>query len=467
MTNRADDALEGAVASILSAKDVVDLLAVLLTICRRHPGELTAAGQDRALRARRIRVSEEAAAVFSSRGLTARTRSFAIDALRQAENVAEAARALALGIDLAVRGRDSRDYVRLCLKFGTRTLQEGDPYPTPSANLAAMYGPGGFSRRPRRGSEGTAVDCVEGLALWPSKVAYPFDVVYDTVAGSYLDAALDQSLDVLTVSPNQSLANEFAVDSHSPSGFFGVRVIDCGRQDDIICRAIKRAHGLSVNIVITPELSSTPDTLARIVGALQEVAEGGSRRSPGVVVAGGAHMEVDGKRVNRMTTVYAGRSPYFVTHDKVAKYAMDIPEGETVVEHEEDIDRSVQLRIHAGITWSMVTLICADFLDPTVVRAVSDLCPRIVVVPAMSRKTADFERRIGELIANCQAFVAVVNGPAEWIVGSGVRSAVTLFGMPLADSSKAVLPLTPDLSAEAPFTSHFESRTRGAKFIAL
>lgn len=467
MTTGAEREFERAVLGIQSAKDVVDLLAVLLAVCRRHPGDVVAAGQSRELRARRAQMIEDAAAMFTSLALTDRTRSFAIEALRQAPDVVEAARALALGVDFAVSGRDTKDYVRLCLKFGTRTLVEDSPYPTPSVDLSAMYGPRGFSRRPRDGNAGTAFDRVDGLALWPSKATYPFDVVYDTVAGSYLDGALEESVDILAVSPNTAWENEFEVCNASASGIFGVRVLNDARQDDIIEKAIRLASEKNVDIVITPELSNTPETVERIRETLRDIGENSDRPCPSIVIAGGAHLQVGEKRVNRMTTIYAGRSPYLVTHDKVAKYAMAIPAGSTVVELEEDIDRSVELRIHAGVNWSMVTLICADFLEPTVVRAVSDLCPRVVVVPAMSMKTGDFERRIGEVISNCQALVVVANGPTDWFTGLGSRAAVAVFGLPLADSSAAVLCLTPAASAEAPFVSYFKSRRRIAEFIVL
>jgi hypothetical protein len=66
--------LKQAIDDIDKARDVVDLLVVLLKICRRHASEVVAAGQDREMR-RQIRqeaaqVAEKPAALQSSQSIS-------------------------------------------------------------------------------------------------------------------------------------------------------------------------------------------------------------------------------------------------------------------------------------------------------------------------------------------------------------------------------------------------------------
>ncbi|MGH3958943.1 hypothetical protein [Mycobacterium sp.] len=456
-TGHTDSELRDAVTGIKAALDVVDLMVVLLKICRRHASAVMAASQDEKKREqlwkRAARLEEAAAKTFTSKGLSSKTRTFAIDTLNRASDLALTARALALGVDMAMQDLDPKAYSKLCAKWGTRVLQEGDPYPTPSADLDSMYGPGGFSARPRANA-GTAVDRVDGLALWPSS---PLRVIYDTDAGTHLDDALGQTVDILAVSPNSNLGDfDFALSANKS---FRLQVKDTNGQDGIVQRALQKASALNADILVTPELSCTTSTVGLIVKTLAGLGD----RRPRIVIAGGSHIRIGKKHWNRLSTIYTGHNPYVVTHDKIGRYAISLPGGQ---ECEENISRSTELRIHAGINWSMIPLICADFLTDYVVDAVSDLCPRLVVVPSMSSKTGDFGRRMGEVISKTQALVAVVNGPPEWPSGKPpyvTKAPVVVIGLPLADSRKWLIERSAKPSAKAPYTVLFRSLKRTAR----
>ena len=124
--------LEQAIARIDVADDVVDLLVVLLEICRRHAREVLSAGQTRERREAAAQIEDKAALAFTGKGLTDATKELAKTTLIDAANLALAARALALGIDRGVLGRDPKAFVKLCAKGQPcRVLKEGDPYPDP------------------------------------------------------------------------------------------------------------------------------------------------------------------------------------------------------------------------------------------------------------------------------------------------------------------------------------------------
>lgn len=445
--------LNDAIEAIEKAEDIVDLLTILLRICRRHASAVVAAGQGATTRGQRERLKRGAAAAFTSNVLSSRTRQFAINRLKEAADLAVAARGLALGIDLAVQTRDPTAYRSLCCKWGERVLKEGDPYPTQTADIAPMYGGGGgLSRRPGANAA-TAFDCVDGLALWRF---CPLRVVYDTVAGAQLDNALlgRQQVAILAVAPNASLGEfDWARLKITRNGFFRLGVLNTGSQDTAVRDALQLASLVDADIVVTPELSSTPRTVKLLQKALGGIGYG----RPRIVIAGGAHLRIQGKRVNRMSTIYAGATPSPIPHDKIGEYKLSL-QGKDCVEN---ISRSTELRIHAGINWSMIPLICADFLENEVVEAVANLYPRLVVVASMSRKTADFELSMAQVIRKCQALVAMVNGPHDWF---SAKPPVVVIGMPLGDPVKRIIRLSPT-GVSAPYRVLFRSGSRAAQFV--
>jgi hypothetical protein len=475
--------LNQAVADINAADDVVDLLVVLLKICRLHAEEVLAAGQDLTKRAQirqeAARAQQQAASAFTSRVLSAATKQLVTNGLQQATDFAVAARAWALGIDMAM-GPETKVYSQLCAKppNAIRILKEGDPYPTASVKLSPMYGGNvGFSRKPRR-STATAFDRVGGLALWPSASSQPLTVIYDTVAGAYLDRALVQrdTVDILAMVPNRDFWSEFDIAQQSNGQFFGVQPKDPVTQDAAVVAALGAARAQDVDIVVLPELSCTPNTVSLIKAELTKMSGG----RPRVVIAGGSHIVTGtGGRRNRMSTIYADLNLPEVTHDKIGEFVFTTkdPRTKKPVKWEEGITRSTELRIHAGINWSMIPLICADLLDDAVVDAVADLCPRLVIVPSMSAKTGDYEMSMGAVIRKSQALVMVVNGPPEWTDPPDpaqpgkkpplrLTAPVVIVGMPLAKGWITTLATPPPPPAAGPpYTVLFRSQQCQVNFI--
>lgn len=453
MSEDADAELQQAIDDIDKARDVVELLVVLLKICRRHSNALLAANRNwLQLRDEAGRLEAMATKTFTSRVLSPQTKGLAKETLQQASDFAVAARALALGVDMAMKSHYPHTYRtvyrQLCAKVAVRELEADDPYPTTTFDLGPMYGSaGGFSRPPSRNAA-TAVDCVDGLALWPS--GQPVRVIYDTEAGARLDLALDQAVNILAVSPNQKTSEfDFTV---TGSKFFPVAVRKTQNQDEIVQNTLQIAAERGVNIVVTPELSSTTDTVELIK---QNIADGW----PPIVIAGGRHTRIEGQHVNRLTTIYTGPNPLVREHDKIGAFEF--------FGFAEDISLSSSLRIHVGTKWSMIPLICADFLEPKVVRAVADLCPRLVVVPSMSKETGDFQRSMGEVLGRSQPLILLVNGPHEWVNGPQEsdtdKAPVVVIGLPFKEDW--ILKKSPNPSDAAPHMVLVSSATRGAEFI--
>jgi hypothetical protein len=462
---------ESLINQVEAAEDLVDVLAALLSTCRAHASELAHMIQDaasRKLMARRVREVREA---LPSVAVGEHEKHILCERLRSAASFVEEARIIALGIDQKVRHVDKTRYNVLCAAGGVRTLKDLDPIPTPEQDLQSMHGDHGFSMRPRNAGSILAVDRVDGLTLWNASEFGILQVIYDPVAGAALDNALASTVEMLVVAPNKDYPAEFNPGTQSEDGFFGVTVKDVARQDQILEEGLAYCAAEEIGILVLPELAATQNFDDMVRSAL--AADGGAGGSPTVVVGGSRHLNDRGRRVNRLSVIYRlGR--HTVHHDKAAHYVSGPAEVrtesglETNRLGEENIHRSDTFRIHAGIDWSMIPLICADFLDEVIVKAVATLHPRLVVVSAMSLKTEMFDRSADTVIAACQATVAIANGPAQWSSNSQVtdRSDVAVFLLPFADPASATVRVRPDPDAAPPYRVLFRSATRSAQLLA-
>lgn len=459
---------------VFAAEDVLDILTATLLVCRAHPDELADMIQSRSAEmARRV---AQVGALLPSVAVDDERKRLLADRLAAAASYVEEARIIAVAIDLMVRSAGEGRYGALCAALPIRTLEAGDPVPTPAFDLKDVFGNQRFSSRPRPSI--TAVDQVPGLRLWPASGFGFLKAIYDPVAGAALDAAMGTVVDMLVVAPNKDFPSEFTIGSQSGDGFFGVAVKDVAGQNLILNDGLAHCATEKIGMLVLPELCATEDFEATICGALSS---GDSDDGwPAMVVGGSRHLADGDRRVNRLSVVYrlprrrrtvhhdqAVDEVETIHHDKVARFILGPPEVPTPqgpalnTAGEENIHRSNTIRIHAGAQWSMIPLICADFLDRDVVQAVATLHPRLVIVSAMSQKTSGFVLSADTVIAACQSTVAIANGPAQWTApeGTAESSDVAVFVLPLEDPADGTvrIRIRPAPDAEAPYRVRFTS----------
>ena len=455
---------------------MVDVLTALLADCRAHAAELAPSIQTRLGRSRQVQALLEVRDHMPSLAAVSEvTKAYISSLLTEAENYIEIAYALALGIDLAIRTEKASLYSVMCQGRGVRVLRDLDPYPTPDVPLKQIIPGDGYSRLPRDGGSVLAVDRVQGLALWNSSEYGALQAIYDPIAGKALDLALVSTFDVLVVAPNKELLTEFNFAPTPGPGFFGVAVKDVARQKQILSDALRYCALHGIEILLLPELAATADFEVVIKEALSEADDGASPATscPSVVVAGSQHVLADGSQVNRLSTIYR-HELHTVHHDKVAPYVMGSSEvlvnGKLEPNRwgEEDICRANYVRLHAGVRWSMVPLICADFLDEFVVKAVAALHPKLVLVASMSHQTTDFDRSAGTVISACQAVVVVANGPVEWPSEEehGTRASIAVVALPVSDPRLATQRINVPQGLAAPYTVHFQSKSRSVRLLS-
>ena len=454
---------------VAAVRDRVDLLRLLLAVCRTHRDQLRTMNGDREQRSVATARTREARAHFASALVNRSARDYLHQQL-SADDYPQAARIVAVAIDQVVRSQDPRKYRTMCAKYGLRILEDLDPIPTPVFPVTETFGKGGLSTPPRESP--WAVDRVVGLALWDSSAHGSLQVIYDPIAGEALNNALHSEIEALTVTPNRSLAAEFTPGSSTPTGFFGIHVIDVEKQNAAFRASLRYCSEHEIDILVLPELAGTEDFPAILTQSTDS--------HPRVVIAGSRHMTDDGLHVNRQTVWYR-HTNHLVCHDKSGRFFVGAPvvESDGVSEPNsaamEDIDYGQTIRLHAGTDWSMAPLVCADFLDENVVRAVADLHPRLVVVSAMSPKTSPFELSSATVIAACQATVIVANGPLDLRSAAHAQTSpltdadcatVAIFALPLSDPGQATIRVRPTASTSAPHLVHFRSARRTAELLS-
>lgn len=97
----------------------------------------------------------------------------------------------------------------------------------------------------------------------------------------------------------------------------------------------------------------------------------------------------------------------------------------------EDIDPGRVITVNWSAGWSMVTLICKDFLDFGLIALLAQLRPSFVFVVAFSDSTALFEANATTIATNCQATVVVCN----FVPGSTTHPSATV-ALPLSNSGR-------------------------------
>lgn len=97
-----------------------------------------------------------------------------------------------------------------------------------------------------------------------------------------------------------------------------------------------------------------------------------------------------------------------------------------------------ELRVFRAHEFTVAVVICMDALEMRLWPRLADLGVNLIVIPAMSEKTASMASNAGLVVASCQAFVVLANGPASMLGhqrGSPDRHEAGFIG-PYADATQ-------------------------------
>jgi hypothetical protein len=381
--------------------DVDELCACFLRACRRSAAalrEARSAGLDRSLAGWRATLADAFRTVLRTpvatlEGLATRTSLEVLwerlhGSLPERPDIAAVmvARVCADAIDEAVGHR----FVDCFRRRARWRLQPGDPFPVAEPPLRDVFGRHLTTHPDVRD---LPIDRTARLALAPH--ADGVELVVD------LDAPLTVPGETAVVAaclPHGAPARELAFDPDPEKGqFFGVRPRDEVAAIAAARDLVKQALAAGANLIVFPELAVT----AAGLDAIEAMVAGRDV----VVVAGSRHAVVDGAPRN-IATLLAGGARWpsakfnpFVLGDLVEGIAS--APAQVVVRGA--IDKA------GRYAWSLAVLVCKDFLSPGAHQALVAARPALIIVPALTERTAVFEADAVGLTGATQATCIIVN----------------------------------------------------------
>jgi predicted amidohydrolase len=88
----------------------------------------------------------------------------------------------------------------------------------------------------------------------------------------------------------------------------------------------------------------------------------------------------------------------------------------------ERVRSGTEIRVFVSERFSLCVLICRDAMDDSIVTQLAAIGVNLLLVPAMSPKTASLVDSAAALCRRSQAFVVIANGPAIWAMTAGEGS---------------------------------------------
>jgi predicted amidohydrolase len=347
---------------------------------------------------------------------------------------------------------DRRCHPLFCIDWaaernGPFTLQPGELYPIPSWEGPPAWK---YSRNPtnlaRRPWEFPHIRVHELLTDTVNAV----EIVFDPTAEAEVAAALTGLRTLATVHPNEDWA-ELSM-SAGATAFPVAPAPDM--QSAVLMAAIRSCLDAAAQVVVLPELSVTEpiaDELRAWLLAQEDCFA--------IVVIGSQHTSVDGEAANISQTLIG---PYELTHRKIVPFTS---EGHGAQPSREGIvpgPRRVRVLVAAG--WRFAVLICKDFLDADVRRALERAGVNVLAVPAMSAAMESYPAEVDGHVLATQGSAIVANNPGRRPNGTQILPAY-VFGQPSRETMHVAGPLA-DIQS-APFVALFDLGDQEARCVAV
>lgn len=250
-----------------------------------------------------------------------------------------------------------------------------------------------------------------------------FRVVFDYSLVDTLTGLIGADTLIATCHPNRELA-EFDLTATPQQPGFPIQPRDLTRQADTLDRLMAASTVAGAAVVVLPELCLTEPMAMRLQQWVRRP------DGPRLLVAGSYHHDdphgtSEHPRRRNTAIAWVRGHDHPLTHDKHSAAEQPVPEALQP-------DGWPELRVYVTTDgWHIVIAICRDLLNPQAVHALTEAGANLVLVPAMSESLMPFGGPVAQLVADCQAVVAVANNPAVW-AHDGARStpARALFGHP-------------------------------------
>lgn len=175
---------------------------------------------------------------------------------------------------------------------------------------------------------------------------------------------------------------------------------------DLVLQLISAAGAQNAEILVLPEYGLASTSRDLVVSQLSSI-----DKVPRLVVCGvSAGTDDDGYTVNDaiMIVTTAADGVFRVINLPSKIYQAEV---EGLTEH---IRQGSEIRVFLTNGWTVATLICFDAMDADIIGQLAALGVNLLLVPALSARTAGLIGSAASLSYRAQAFVVVATGPARW-----------------------------------------------------
>lgn len=271
-------------------------------------------------------------------------------------------------------------------------LETGDPFPVAEPALRDVFGRHLTTHPDVRD---LPIDRTARLAIAPDAGGVELVVDLDGQV-----ATPDPGASIAVCLPIAAPMTELAWDTDPAHGrFFGVRPRDPAAAGASVHALFDEALTAEASIIVFPELSVDGASLTEMT----RIAAAAAHRP--IVVAGSRHIHLDGHPRNQ-ATLLVGDATYHST--KFNPYMLgDMAEGISSAPAQVVVRGAVDGT--GRYAWSVAVLICKDFLSPGAHQLLTAARPALIVVPAMTERTAVFETDAIGLTGATQATCIIVN----------------------------------------------------------
>ncbi len=292
-----------------------------------------------------------------------------------------------------------------------RQVAAGDPWPIVESPAHCYDVPTG-----NPANRGRAADRGEWLTLVPDDTAGV--EVHLRWCGAWLPH-LRRGLRI-AVAVLAHTADDFEIDRLEPDAaprFYNVRP----RVPDYRARiegVIAHATRVRADVLLLPELSLTDELHAAFV------ADPRVARLP-LVVAGSRHVGDTADLPGRNVTTVLAYGRRLAEHDKMSDFFFQ----DGAITRHEHVRPGTSMQVLLGERASLLVLICKDALREDWQGLVQRLAPRLLLIPAMSRESADFTAFAERLARSPQAITVIANiGGNCAIIGRPRREQTVIVG---------------------------------------
>jgi hypothetical protein len=405
------------------------------------PGEphatvvVTSAVARAALAAATPNASDDSKLSFAAKNEREILRSVAIQQLAEApfdQQMNEAT--TALGLAEAIDGVTGHTFMPWFKGEGELTVNEGTVYPIRELDPRQWLGANSANTRPSRlpTRELLSTSCLQ-VAKDVHAFTFVLDFHYwDTMS----DFGGEAELIAAVGQPNTDLDDfDIKLATEPTATYANHGPIDHTAQASCVGKLIAAAGAANADIFVLPEYNLSPQSRDLLAKQLPP-----TDKAPRLVITGvSAGTDDDGYIINEaimiLSTPADGLPRIITLPTKI--YPAQV-EG-----FNEHLKQGFEIRLFLTQQWTIATLICFDAMDDNIIDQLAAFGTNLLLVPALSEKTATLMGSATSLCHRSQAFVVISTGPARWesskisVTGSPEQRSEAVFAGPYATGQVA------------------------------